>query len=106
MTSTPDPSGDVVPDARHALKEEFRDIDERLRAMVEMYDEEPSMIDSGATSDAPPRVNVESAIKEAYKLMNARIYAADSPLQRRVKSRYGVRSESSGMNLSVSTGPP
>jgi hypothetical protein len=82
MTSAPDPSGDVVPDARHALKEEFREIDERLRAMVEMYNEEPSMIDSGATSDAPPRVNVESAIKEAYKFMNARIYAADSPLQK------------------------
>jgi hypothetical protein len=81
MTSAPDPNSGVVPDARSDLKKEFREISERLRAMVDEYDEEPSMIDSGVLIAANNPVNVESAIIRAYKFMNARVYAENSPLR-------------------------
>lgn len=81
MTSGFDPHSGAPPDPRHSLKEEFREIDERLRAMIDGYDEKPSLIDSGVLSAARNTVNVEAAISEAYRLMNARVYADNSPLR-------------------------
>lgn len=81
MTSAPGPNnGAAAADARHNLRQEFCEIDERLHAMVDEYDEEPDAIDNGVNTD-DVSADVEMAIIEAYKMMRTRVFAEDSPLR-------------------------
>lgn len=82
MTSALNPdSGGAAPDPYHGLREEFREISDRLHEMVDEYDDEPSSIVGGILAEDDDEANVISAVKQAYRLMKARINAPDSPLR-------------------------
>lgn len=63
------------------LKDELRGIEERLRAMLDVYEENPEAIDSGLLSTADRAVDVRAAVIDAYRTMKTRMYAEDSPLR-------------------------
>lgn len=80
MTSALDRDGGrAVPDPY----DDLRKISERLRVMVEEYDEEPSEIDGGVSDEVSDEADVISVVKEAYKLMKGRINDPGSPLRER-----------------------
>lgn len=83
MAPTGDPGTGVAIDQANArqLNDELRDIDERLRDMVEVYQENPSTIDSCVLNITNRAVDVKSTITEAYRIMKTRVYTDDSPLQ-------------------------
>jgi hypothetical protein len=63
------------------LKDALRGMEERLRAMLEVYEENPSAIDSGLLSTTGRAVDVRAAVIDAYRVMKAQVYAEDSPLR-------------------------
>jgi hypothetical protein len=67
--------------ARGELKDELRSIEERLRAMLEVCEENPSAIDSGLLSTTGCAMDVRAAVIDAYRIMKVRVYAEDSPLR-------------------------
>ena len=67
--------------AARELKDELRGIEERLRAMLDVYEENPSAIDSGLLSTTGRAVDVRAAVIDAYRTMKTRVYAEDSPLR-------------------------
>jgi hypothetical protein len=73
----PDVRVGTVPDIREALRE----ADERLRAMVRVFEEEPSAID-GATLNYTGRVmSLEEAVTGTLRLLNDRVFADDSSIR-------------------------
>ena len=70
--------GEVQKDARHMLNYDLREIDERLRVLVEACQEMPSAIDNYILDSA---MNFETTIVDAYRIMKASVYAEDSPLR-------------------------
>lgn len=83
MRPTGEPSSVVTDqaDARHMLNDELRDIDDRLLAMVDAYEEKPSAIDNSVLNAANRDVDIEAAITEAYRIMKDRVYANESLLR-------------------------
>jgi hypothetical protein len=67
--------------ARSKLESELRSLDERLRVMLNAYEENPSAIDSGLLSVSDRAVDVEAAVIDAYRIIKTRVYAEDSPLR-------------------------
>src|SRR5215813_5769535 len=63
------------------LHVDLREVDERLRAMVEAYLENPSAIDSCFLNGTNRAVDVKATITEAYRIMKTRVYAEDSLLR-------------------------
>src|SRR5690349_20816729 len=83
MASEPDLSSGATEDraaVRRELIDELRELDERLRTMVDEYEAKPSAFDISlkATGTA---VDIETAITEVYRIMKTRVYAEDSPLR-------------------------
>jgi hypothetical protein len=79
-----DPRSDGVRDQQAGLaelKNELRGIEERLRAMLDVYEENPSVIDSGLLSTTDRAVDVRAAVFDVYRTMKTRVYAEDSPLR-------------------------
>jgi hypothetical protein len=84
MTPTGDPHSSVAADQlddRHKLNSELRAIDDRLRAMVDAYQEKPSAIDGDVLHATSRDVGIEATITETYRMMKVRVYANDSFLQ-------------------------
>ena len=67
--------------AGRKLAGELHRLDERLRAMLDVYEEEPSAIDAGFLSDTDRAMDVGTAIGDTYRIMKTRVYAEDSPLR-------------------------
>jgi hypothetical protein len=61
-------------DARRELKGALRELDERLRTMVDMFEEDSSLIDHSLDE-------TKSTIINAYQIMKTHVYARDSPLR-------------------------
>ncbi len=83
MALAGDPGSTAAADqqaARSKLEDELRSLDERLRVMLDAYEENPSAIDSGLLSVTDRAVDVEAAIIDAYRIMKTRVYAEDGPL--------------------------
>jgi hypothetical protein len=79
-----DPRSGDAGDQRAApgeLKDELRGMEERLRAMLEVYEENPSAIDSGLLSTTGRAVDVRAAVIDAYRIMKTKVYAEDSSLR-------------------------
>jgi hypothetical protein len=49
--------------------------------MLEVYEENPSAIDSGLLSTVGRAVDVRAAVTDAYRIMKTQVYAEDSPLR-------------------------
>lgn len=83
MVPTGDPGTGVVVDQVNArrLNDELRELDERLRVMVETYQENPSAIDSYVLDITNRAVDVKATITEAYRIMKTRVYVDDSALR-------------------------
>jgi hypothetical protein len=82
MMSAPDPLKRVTgADTPKSLKDGFLEIYDRLRIMVDEYEEEPETIDSGVLKPANVTVDVAATIKTVYQLMKTRVHAEDSPLR-------------------------
>jgi hypothetical protein len=76
--------GDVATgraDARRKLKDDLREIGERLRVRVDAYQEKPDVIDSDVLNDSDHASDIETTIIEVYRIMKAHVYAEDSPLR-------------------------
>ena len=71
-----DGQGDV-----HNVKDELLRLDERLKALVDTYEEKPSAIDRGVLNTINCAVDVEAAIAEAYRTMKSRVFTEESPLR-------------------------
>jgi len=67
--------------ARGKLEDELRGLDERLQSMLDAYEENPSVIDSGLLNVTGCAVDVKAAITDAYRIMKIQVYAEDSPLR-------------------------
>jgi hypothetical protein len=83
MTPTSDPGTGVAADQANSrqLNDLFHLIDARLGAMVEAYQEKPSIIDSSVLDATGDSMNVEATITEAYRIVKTHIYAKDSFLR-------------------------
>lgn len=68
-------------DARNKLCGELREVDQRLRAMLDDYQEKPSRIDCGILTATDRATGIGSVIGDIYWIMKGRVYAEDSPLQ-------------------------
>jgi hypothetical protein len=81
---TTDPGSGVATDlavARDKLKTELRELDDRLGAIVDVYEEKPKAIDAGGPGAASSAADVEAMITVVYRVMKTRVYAEDSPLR-------------------------
>jgi hypothetical protein len=84
MTLIGDPRGNVVADeqvARGKLEEELRGLDELLRGMLDVYEENPSALDNGLLNLSGCVLDVQAAITDAYRIMKSQVYSEDSPLR-------------------------
>lgn len=68
-------------DARAKLHNWFDEIDERLRSMVDVYQEAPSAIDSDVLRSTNCVMEVEAAIIKIYRIMKSCVYTKDSLLR-------------------------
>jgi hypothetical protein len=68
-------------DARQMLEYDLREVDERLRVIVEACQEMPSVIDGYILDSANSVISVETTIVQAHQIMKERVYAEDSPLR-------------------------
>lgn len=68
-------------DACQKLRNELKEIDERLRILVETYEEMPSIIDQGELNVTDRASGMEAMISKVYQIMRTRIYVEDSPLR-------------------------
>ena len=69
-------------DACHKLKDELREIDGRLRSIVDAYEEKPSVIDAEILNAAGHASDIKATIVDVYQIMKRRVYAEDSPLRK------------------------
>jgi hypothetical protein len=63
------------------VREALREADGILRAMVRAYEEEPSAIDGSALNNTGPVMSLEGAITGTFRLLDARVYAKNSPIR-------------------------
>lgn len=56
-------------------------IEQQLRAMLDVYEENPSAIDGGLLSNTDRAVDVRASVVDAYRIMKTQVYAEDSPLR-------------------------
>ena len=63
------------------LRDELFKLDERLRALVDAYEEKPRTIDSGVLGGTSRGGGVEAAITEVYRVMKRRVFTEESPLR-------------------------
>jgi hypothetical protein len=68
-------------DAYRKLNHDLREVDRRLQAMVDAYQERPSVIDSDVLNATDHTHNIEATITDVYRIMKTRVYAEDSPLR-------------------------
>jgi hypothetical protein len=68
-------------DADPGVAETLREADERLRAMVCAYEENPSAIDNGVLNTGRRARSVEAEITGTFRLLQAKVYAEDSPIR-------------------------
>ena len=68
-------------DTSHEVREELRKADERLRAIVRTYEEKPSAIDSVILGITERTTSVETVVTGTFRLLQARVYAKDSPMR-------------------------
>jgi hypothetical protein len=66
---------------RGKLENDLHALDERLRRMLDVYEENPSAIDSGLFNHAGRLVDVQATITDVYRIMKTRVYAENSPLR-------------------------
>ena len=64
-----------------SLKDELLKLDERLRELVDAFEEEPSAIDSGVLGNNSCSGEVETAIMGVYRLVKGRVFSEESPLR-------------------------
>lgn len=84
MAPTANAGGGVIAskaDAHGKLNRDLRKIDERLQAMVNAYQEKPSVIDDDVLNAADHISDIETTVTEVYRIMKTRVYAEDSPLR-------------------------
>jgi hypothetical protein len=67
--------------ADRKLADELRDLDERLREMLDVCEEKPGAIDAGLLSDGDRDMDVGAVISNTYRIMKTQVYAEDSPLR-------------------------
>jgi hypothetical protein len=63
------------------LVRELRDLDERLRALVEMYEKEPSALDEAIGDSTDNAKKPEEVVTEMYRMMRNGVFAEHSPLR-------------------------
>jgi hypothetical protein len=68
--------------ACHKLKDELREIDGRLRSIVDAYEGKPSAIDGEVLNAVGHASDIEARIVDVYQIMKHRVYAEDSPLRK------------------------
>jgi hypothetical protein len=84
MAPTVKVGGDVATgkaDARRKLNDDLREIGERLRIMVDAYQEKPGIIDGDVLNDTDHASDIETTITEVYRIMKTYVYAEDNPLR-------------------------
>lgn len=84
MVPAPDPDVAAVADqaaVRQQLWHDFCELEERLLAMVDVYEESPSSIDNSVLDGTDPAVDVTATIAEVYRAMKTKVYGKDSPLR-------------------------
>jgi hypothetical protein len=74
-------AGTVMVGTYDDLVRKLRDLDERLRSMVEMYREKPSALDIAMGKSAGNAVNPEEVVTELYRVMRSGVFAEDSTLR-------------------------
>jgi hypothetical protein len=67
--------------ARPKLNCDLRELGERLKVMVDAYQEKPSVIDDEVLSVTDRPSDIETTMIEVYRTMKAHVYAEDSPLR-------------------------
>ncbi len=78
------PLGDAnrVADATsQQVREELMTAGERLRSMIRDYQEKPSTLDSAVLGAFDRATSIEAAITRTFQLLQARLYAKDSPMR-------------------------
>ena len=76
-----DGTGTIAAGAYGDLVRKLRDLDERLGAMVQVYEERPTAFDSAIGYPGGNGMHPEEAVTEVYRLMRNGVFAADSPLR-------------------------
>ncbi|HEY6496863.1 MAG TPA: hypothetical protein VIZ43_26605 [Trebonia sp.] len=87
MTDTrarPAHAGDTAPalaDTAKQTRAELRRADERLGAMIHLYQQSPRTLDDAVLAADDQDANVEAAVIGTFVLLQARVYPDDSPLR-------------------------
>jgi hypothetical protein len=68
-------------DAWYKLRGELREVDQRLRAMLDVYEEKPSRIDCGILASTNRATDIGAVVYDIYWIMKGRVHAEDSPLR-------------------------